>query len=161
MNANADADGCAAGTACVQVFDSMEKFDFNLLAQISEGYTGGAIQKAIKRTLTPRRMEKLEKQPLREAGEEGIRSLPLKAWVVVGEVMAGALKPAFPSCVCGLLAEFINALANQEVTYKSDELNYRKFLGKVTGLDDRKEKLAAPPAEKGDAKGKSGAKKKK
>lgn len=51
-----------------QVFSNMERFDFNLLAQISEGYTGGAIQKAIRRTLTPRRLEKLDRQALQEAG---------------------------------------------------------------------------------------------
>ena len=49
----------------------MERFDVNLLAQISEGYSGGAIQSAIKRTLTPRRQDKLERQPLQESGGSG------------------------------------------------------------------------------------------
>jgi hypothetical protein len=63
-----------------------------------------------------------------------------------------------------LLAEFINALANQEVTYKADELNFRRFTSKITGLDERKEKLVLPLEGEDDKKGgadKKGAKKKK
>jgi hypothetical protein len=59
----------------------MERFDFNLLAQISEGYSGGALQKAIKRTLTPRRLEKLEKQALQESGTWAHRE---EAWMCAG-----------------------------------------------------------------------------
>merc|ERR1712070_575172 len=44
----------------------MEKFDFSLLAQISEGYCGGAIRRAINNTITLRRFEKLQLKPLVE-----------------------------------------------------------------------------------------------
>ena len=80
------------------------------MAQISEGYTGGAIQKTIKRTLTARRLEKLDRHPLQES-------------------------------------EFINALSTQEITGKADETNHRRFTSKITGLDDRREKLAEPVVE--------------
>ena len=62
---------CVCLVVCVEQHVNMDRFDLNLLAQISEGYTGGAIQSAIKRTLTPRRQEKLERQPLQEVGACG------------------------------------------------------------------------------------------
>lgn len=50
------------------------------------------------------------------------------------------------------------------MTYKADELNFRRFTSKITGLDERKEKLVLPLEGEDDKKGgadKKGAKKKK
>jgi len=43
-----------------------EDFDISTLAHISEGYTAGSIRKAVKQTLTTRRVERLDKRPLTE-----------------------------------------------------------------------------------------------
>lgn len=43
-----------------------EEFDFSTLAHISQGYSAGSIRKAVKQTLTRRRVDRLEKRPLKE-----------------------------------------------------------------------------------------------
>ncbi|KAK1931387.1 Dynein regulatory complex protein 11 [Phytophthora citrophthora] len=43
-----------------------EPIDISTLAHISEGYSSGSIVRAVENTLTPRRVECLEKRPLRE-----------------------------------------------------------------------------------------------
>ena len=43
-----------------------EDFDISSLAQISEGYSGSAILKVVKGVITARRVERLDKRPLRE-----------------------------------------------------------------------------------------------
>ena len=47
--------------------------DVSSLAQITEGYTAGGIKGAIQSTITTRRMERIEKNPLTEA--EFLRAL--------------------------------------------------------------------------------------
>jgi hypothetical protein len=43
-----------------------DDFDLSTLAHISEGYTAGSIRKAVKQTLTKRRVERLNKRELKE-----------------------------------------------------------------------------------------------
>ena len=43
-----------------------EDFDISTLVQISEGYTCAAIVKVVKSVLTERRVERLDKRPLKE-----------------------------------------------------------------------------------------------
>ncbi|GAB9473630.1 Dynein regulatory complex protein 11 [Globisporangium polare] len=50
-----------------------DELDISTLAHISEGYSSGSIVKAVEQTLTPRRVECLEKRPLKE--EEFIGAL--------------------------------------------------------------------------------------
>ena len=43
-----------------------DQFDFSTLAHISEGYTAGSIRRAVKQTLSKRRVERLSKRELKE-----------------------------------------------------------------------------------------------
>jgi hypothetical protein len=43
-----------------------EEFDFSTLAHISQGYSAGSVRQAVKQTLTRRRVDRLEKRPLKE-----------------------------------------------------------------------------------------------
>jgi len=47
--------------------DIPDDFDLSTLAHISEGFSAGAICKTVKKTLTKRRVERLEKRPHNEA----------------------------------------------------------------------------------------------
>merc|ERR1711965_217558 len=51
--------------------------DLSTLARISEGFSGGAIERCVKKTLTTRRMSRLEKRPL--VGSEFLNALALEA----------------------------------------------------------------------------------
>jgi len=44
-----------------------DDFDMSTLAQVSEGFSAGAISKTVRNTLTERRVERLEKRPLTES----------------------------------------------------------------------------------------------
>ncbi|RLN47713.1 hypothetical protein BBJ29_000583 [Phytophthora kernoviae] len=56
------------GTSASQLQDRRRRdtLDISTLAHISEGYSSGSIVRAVESTLTPRRVECLEKRPLRE-----------------------------------------------------------------------------------------------
>jgi len=49
-----------------QPIELPEEFDFSTLAHISQGYSAGSVRKAVKQTLTRRRVDRLEKRPLKE-----------------------------------------------------------------------------------------------
>ncbi|KAF1314721.1 Iq and aaa domain-containing, partial [Globisporangium splendens] len=57
----------------IKVWLRRDELDISTLAHISEGYSSGSIVKAVEHTLTPRRVECLEKRPLKE--EEFIGAL--------------------------------------------------------------------------------------
>jgi len=57
--------------------DIPDDFDLSTLAHISEGFSAGAICKTVKKTLTKRRVERLEKRPHNEA--EFLNTLALEA----------------------------------------------------------------------------------
>merc|ERR1711924_439512 len=54
-----------------------DDFDLSTLAHISEGYSAGAICKTVKKTLTKRRVERLDKRPHNET--EFLNALALEA----------------------------------------------------------------------------------
>merc|ERR1711871_1175424 len=57
--------------------DIPDDFDLSTLAHISEGFSAGAICKTVKKTLTKRRVERLDKRPHNEA--EFLNCLALEA----------------------------------------------------------------------------------
>ncbi|KAF1772898.1 P-loop containing nucleoside triphosphate hydrolase [Phytophthora cactorum] len=60
-----------------------EPLDISTLAHISEGYASGSIVRAVEITLTPRRVECLEKRPLREDEFLGARFREVKTFTAV------------------------------------------------------------------------------
>lgn len=66
-SSSASTSGSGGGSASqIQDHRRREPIDISTLAHISEGYSSGSIVRAVENTLTPRRVECLEKRPLRE-----------------------------------------------------------------------------------------------
>merc|ERR1711988_964403 len=96
-----------------------EDFDLSTLAHISEGFSAGAICKTVKKTLTKRRVERLEKRPHNES--EFLNCLALEA---PKNAEAGGGKGG-----------------GGGLTYKSDNMETLLFTEKITGLADRRTKI--------------------
>ncbi|KAG6617517.1 iq and aaa domain-containing [Phytophthora cinnamomi] len=65
-SSSASTSGTGGSASQLQDRPRREPIDISTLAHISEGYSSGSIVRAVESTLTPRRVECLEKRPLRE-----------------------------------------------------------------------------------------------
>lgn len=103
----------------------MEKIDISSLAHVSEGYSAGAIARAVRIIITNRRVTMLKLRPLANL-------------------------------------DFIEALAQQDVSYQDDRQVFLEFTKTITGLADRRKKVEAiVSGESTEKKDKKGGKKKK
>lgn len=84
----------------------MEKIDVSALAHVSEGYSAGAIARAVRIIITNRRVTMLKLRPLNNI-------------------------------------DFIDALAQQDVSYQDDRSTLLEFTKAITGLADRRKKVEA------------------
>ena len=111
--------------------NTADDFDLSTLAQISEGFSGGAICQTVKKTLTARRVHRLDKRPQSET-----------------EFLNALAQAAAKSN--------LNIHARTD-----DAQIYNDFTSKITGLDDERKRVAAEKADGGGAKSDGDDKKKK